>query len=295
MIEIRKAYPTDAYTLVKIRDLAWKRDYYDVLPNEIIYDQSKKIDESVRHLQDQISENNRILVATDDNVIVGFVFYGKSQNPMYDVAEIREIYVLPDYQKRGIGRQLFEQAVDCLKKLKFSSFVVSCPIHNSSIDFFLHLGGVKKETKIEKIFGYSITCDIIFFNINNDGVNQTGQNDWNELYLKAQDQLVLLNDLNREVAVLLSENGNMYLGLGIKNRVCPIESALSNMYLGGEKRIVKILILNKRSNPVLPCGKCRDLLISLGQEQALILFDYGSLKTMTMKELNPYYKDEEKS
>ena len=87
----------------------------------------------------------------------------------------------------------------------------------------------------------------------------------------------------------------MYLGLGIKNKVCPIESALSNMYLGGDNKIAKILILNKQSNPVLPCGKCRDLLIHLGQEQALILFDYGNLTTMTMKELNPYYKDEEKA
>ena len=85
------------------------------------------------------------------------------------------------------------------------------------------------------------------------------------------------------------------MGLGIKKKVCPIESALSNMYLGGENKIVKILILNKQSKPVLPCGKCRDLLIHLGQEQASILFDFGSFKTMTMKELNPYYKNEEKS
>ena len=106
---------------------------------------------------------------------------------------------------------------------------------------------------------------------------------------------MLLNDVNREVAVLLSDTGNMYLGLGIKNKVCPIESALSNMYLGGENKIVKILILNKQSKPVLPCGKCRDLLIYLGQEQASILFDFGSFKTMTMKELNPYYKNEEKA
>ena len=60
-----------------------------------------------------------------------------------------------------------------------------------------------------------------------------------------------------------------------------------------DKRIVKILILNKERKPVLPCGKCRDLLIELGHESALILFDFGELKTMTMKELNPYYKDEE--
>ena len=114
MIEIRKAYPTDAYDLVKIRDLAWKNDYYDVLSNEIIYDKSKNVEVSVRHLQDQINENNRIFVAVDNGVIVGFVFYAKTHGTDYNNAEIREIYVLPDYQKRGIGRQLFEHAVQAL-------------------------------------------------------------------------------------------------------------------------------------------------------------------------------------
>ena len=86
----------------------------------------------------------------------------------------------------------------------------------------------------------------------------------------------------------------MYIGLGIKRRVCPLEVAVANMHASSDKNISKIIILNKESKPVLPCGRCRDLLIGLGEEKALILFDYGSLKTITMKELNPYYKDEEK-
>ena len=101
--------------------------------------------------------------------------------------------------------------------------------------------------------------------------------------------------MNREVAVVMSSSSKMYLGLGIKNRVCPIESALSNLHIGGETEISKLLILDRRSKPVLPCGRCRDLLISLGQHKAEILFDFGTLKTMTMNELNPYYKDEEKA
>ena len=294
MITMRKAYPTDAYELVKIRDLAWKNAYYDVLSSDIINTMNKNIDESVRHLQDQISENNRIIVALDDNKIVGFVFYAKTQGDLYDNAEIREIYVLPEFQNNGIGRQLFEEAVSNLKKLKYPSFIVSVPIYNKNMDFFIKMGGVKKGNKNEKMYGHPFVCEVIYYEIKKE--EKGGEvGDWNDLYLKAQDHLLLLNDINREVAVLLSEKGNMYLGLGIKNKVCPIESALANMYLGGENKIVKILILNKQSKPVLPCGKCRDLLIHLGQEQASILFDFGSFKTMTMKELNPYYKNEEKA
>ncbi len=293
MVEIRKAYQTDAYDLIKIRDLAWKDAYYDILSSDIINSLSKNTDADVRHLQDQIVENNRILVAVDNGKIVGFVFYAKTFGEKYDNAEIREIYVLPEFQKRGIGKRLFNEAVNNLKQLRYSSFIVSVPVYNKNIEFFTKLGGTLKGNRSEKIHGYSFDCKVIYYDI--DLGSSDNNNDWNELYLKAQDQLMLLNDLNREVAVLETNNGNMYLGLGIKNKVCPIESALANMYLGGDNKIAKILILNKQSNPVLPCGKCRDLLIHLGQEQALILFDYGNLTTMSMKELNPYYKDEEKA
>ena len=116
-MEIRKAYPTDAYTLIKIRDLSWKNEYYDILPNEILYDMHKHYDENVKHLQDQINENNRILVAIEGETIVGFVFYGKVSGDSGEYGEIREIYVLPEYQKRGFGRRLFQQAMDNLSTL----------------------------------------------------------------------------------------------------------------------------------------------------------------------------------
>ena len=296
MIEIRKAYPTDAYVLVQIRDEAWKRDYYDILTSDIIHNKNKNVEENIRHLQDQIRENNRILVALDGDKIVGFVFYAKVQGDYYENAEIREIYVLPDYQRKGIGKKLFDGAVRELKKLKYTSFIVSCPIHNKNIDFFTHLGGVNKGNKTEKMYGHSFTCEVIYFDIVVDNEsNQVTSNEWNQLYIKAQEYLTRLNSFNKEVAVLLSDSGNYYFGIGIGDKVCPIEGALSSMYLSDDRKISKILIMDQKSNLVLPCGKCRDLLIRLGEDNVSILFDYGSLKTMTMRELNPYYKDSEKN
>lgn len=293
MLEIRKSYPTDAYTLIKIGDAIWKSEFYDVLPSGFFQEMVHNIDKRVDHLKNQIQENNRIFVALDDDVIVGFVFYARTQNVVYNAsAEIRSIYVLPEYQRQGIGTKLFKMAADELKKLGFRSVIIDCPLNSSGIHFFLKLGGEKKEIISKRLFGYSIIFDLIYIDL--DHPEQKTTNEWNELYLKAQENLFLLNERNREIAVLMTVSGRMYLGIGIKNRVCPIESALANMYLAGEKLVSKILILDRKSKPVLPCGKCRDLLISLGQEKAEILFDVGMLKTMTMKELNPYYKDGEK-
>ena len=294
MLEIRKSYPTDAYTLINISDITWKNAFYDILPNGILHDNLQNVEKRVNHLQDQINENNRIFVALEDGVPIGYIFYAKAQNVVYDsAAEIRSIYILPEYQKQGIGTKLFNTALEEIKNLGYKSLILYSPQNVSSISFFLKLGGEKKEVLSKNTNGYTVVYDLIYYNLENL-VNETNLNDWNDIYKKAQDNLYLLNDINREVAVISTPKGNMYLGLGIKNRVCPIESALANMHIGEEREVAKILVLSRESKPVLPCGKCRDLLIGLGQEKAEILFDYGSLKTMNMHDLNPYYKDEEK-
>lgn len=293
MLEIRKAYPTDAYTLINIMDIVWKREFYDFLPNGILFEMSHNVEKRINHLTDQINENNRIFVALEDDVPIGYIFYAKAQNVVYDAAaEIREIYILPEFQRKGIGTQLFEKALEEVKKLGFTSLVLYCPWESKGLTFFLKMGGEKKELITKNVNGYSVIYDLVYFDL--EHVTNNSPSEWNDVYLMAQEHLYLLNNINREVAVISTDQGNMYMGLGIKNRVCPVESALANMHIGQEKQVSKILILNRQSKPVLPCGKCRDLLIGLGQENAEILFDYGTLKTMTMHELNPYYKDEEK-
>lgn len=293
MIEIRKAYPIDAYTLINIKDNVWKNEFYDILPNGIINDMNKNVEKRIEHLIDQINENNRVLVALVDDKIVGYVFYAKALNEDLDLAaEIRELYILPEYQRKNIGTSLFENVVDELKKLGYNSIVLNLPINSRSVLFFIKLGFIKKDVCIKLINGYKIRCDLMYYDFKNTSREFT--NEWNDIYVKAEENLYLLNNINREIAVISTDSGNMYIGLGIKRRVCPLEVAVANMHASSDKNISKIIILNKESKPVLPCGRCRDLLIGLGEEKALILFDYGSLKTITMKELNPYYKDEEK-
>lgn len=293
MLEIRKAYPTDAYTLINIMDIVWKSEFYDFLPNGIMNEMGRNIEKRINHLTDQINENNRIFVAVNDGSPVGYIFYAKAQNVVYEsAAEIREIYILPEYQRQGIGEKLFESAIEELKKLGFKTLVLYCPREAKSINFFLKMGGMKKELFSKSVNGYSVIYDLVYYDLAK--ANSTNPSEWNDVYMKAQEHLYLLNNINREVAVISTDKGNMYLGLGIKNRVCPIESAIANMHMGEERTISKILVLSRESKPVLPCGKCRDLLIGLGQANAEILFDYGNLQTMTMQELNPYYKDEEK-
>ena len=156
-MEYRKSYPTDAYLLIQLKNDVWKDTYYDVLPNGILQYMKENKEEIINHLRDQIMENNRIIVALEDNKIVGFIFYAKSQVDLDDTAaEIREIFVLPRYQRKGIGRKLYQLAKRELRKLGYRTLIISYPSVGNDKDFFQCLGGEIKEKIFQDVFGYSI-------------------------------------------------------------------------------------------------------------------------------------------
>ena len=66
-MKIRKAYPTDAYTLIKIHDTVWKTQYYDILPVGVFHRLEQEQEKRINHLKNQIEENNRIFVAVNEN------------------------------------------------------------------------------------------------------------------------------------------------------------------------------------------------------------------------------------
>lgn len=262
-MEYRKSYPTDARFLVQLRNEVWKNTYYDVLPNGILQYMKENMEEMVNHLRDQIMENNRIIVALENNKIVGYIFYAKSQVDLYDTAaEIREIIVLPQYQRKGIGRELYQLAKQELMKLGYHNLVISYPSIGRDKEFFQRLGGTLKEKFSHQILSYPVAFDLFYFSLD-DSLENTSK-EWYFLYQEVQKKIGLLNDVNKEVAGVMSTQGNLYFGLGIKHKLCPLEVALSNLYLNGEREISKIIILNKSGKVVLPCGKCRDLLMNLG-------------------------------
>lgn len=285
MIEIRKAYPTDAYSLVAIQDDVFRSIYYDVVSNGIFNEMSRTLNGRVNHLKDQIRENNRIFVAVDKETIIGYIFYAKVQNNTSSTAaEIRSIYLLQNYQRQGIGTELFLAAIDELKKLGYRSLIVDCPKGGLAVEFFEKMGGQRKEIVSRMFYGYPVQCDVLCFSLDEVEVEDNGLG-WNEMFSLAQDKLNILNDVNREIAVILSNDNKIYYGLGIEGQVCAVASAISNMLHDGEAQVCKILILNRISQLVLPCDKCCDLLINSGSSKAQILFDIGSFRTMTIEEL----------
>ena len=63
-------------------------------------------------------------------------------------------------------------------------------------------------------------------------------------------------------AAILADDGKIYAGCNVENAAYPVgncaePSAIAAMLAGGGKRIRRIYVTGPGSNPVTPCGGCR--------------------------------------
>lgn len=290
MLEIRKAYSTEAYNIVNLTLEVWKDEYSDLLPVNIINDMSKNIDGNVRHLRDQIEENNRILVAVIDDKIVGYVFYAKGSSQVYEHAgEIRSIYILKEYQRQGIGRKLFDSSIIELKKLGFNSMIVNCPVKNRNNEFFIKMGGMFKEIISSKVSEKLIDYNVIYFDLT---VNNNDDNsEWQELYTKLVDVSLSIT-VNRGTIALITSSDNIYFGLNVLGMVSAMEVCVSNMRMGGDDKVDKIIIMNTNNELVIPNGRDLELLMESGNGDAQVLIDISTMEVKMVSELISDYKME---
>lgn len=92
-------------------------------------------------------------------------------------------------------------------------------------------------------------------------------------------------------AALLSEEGNVYKGVCIDTPCsmgfCAEHAAIASMITAGENRIVKLVAVYKDGTVIPPCGRCREFVNQLHDDnhQCEVLVDHDT--TLTIGELLP--------
>lgn len=122
MIKISKAKISDIDDIQKVRKAAWLIAY----PNEKLGITLKDLESEFEESPEESIVNRKRregwminplfhqLVARDGEEVVGF-FVGEKSS---EINRIRAIYVLPNYQKKGIGKKLMEKGLEWLGKDK---------------------------------------------------------------------------------------------------------------------------------------------------------------------------------
>ena len=140
---IRLATKKDCDELSKLKQQVWNETYRGIYDDEKIdnYDYEKH---SQKFLNIINEPNINLYVVLDNDRIVGYMDYGIPYVPYKEYKqEIGLLYLLKDYQRKGIGKELFNIATKKIKENGYNEFFVYCNKYNTNAqEFYKKMGGV---------------------------------------------------------------------------------------------------------------------------------------------------------
>ena len=139
MFTIRKA---DTADISLINKLAWQI-FPETYKNILTKEQSDYMMEwmySPENIRKQMEEEGHIYyIAYEECEAAGYVSIQPEGKDLY---HLQKIYVLPYYQKYGLGRKLFEQAIKAIKELHPEPCRMELNVNrqNPALGFYKHMG-----------------------------------------------------------------------------------------------------------------------------------------------------------
>lgn len=138
-IIFRPASACDARLWAETRQRAWSATYRGIYPDSWIdqYDYAGKEQFDAGRLADP---NIFSFLVMDGETCAGYFSYGPvAAGAFY----LRSLYLLPEYQGRGLGRRIFAHLRAACFRLGYPGFYCHCNAHNTPArGFYAHMGGI---------------------------------------------------------------------------------------------------------------------------------------------------------
>jgi GNAT superfamily N-acetyltransferase len=144
---IRPALLRDAHAIARIYVESWRSAYQGILPRRYLAGLS--IEQTLRSVRRNLTNSlTSYLIAEGDPGVVGYISAGaeREQDPIY-AAEIYELYLLPDMQRQGLGKELLAHMAGRLYREGFYTLMAWVLTRNPSRRFYEKCGGIYLRTK----------------------------------------------------------------------------------------------------------------------------------------------------
>ncbi|MEM8779427.1 MAG: GNAT family N-acetyltransferase [Cyanobacteria bacterium P01_G01_bin.49] len=148
---IREAMYDDVPDIARVHVDTWQKTYRGIMPDEYLRNLSyQKRENSWGQIFRKASEKGYFIYVAQDELgkVVGFANGGleREGNLTYR-GELNAIYILKNYQRKGIGRCLFQTSVEKLHRTGIDSILVWVLAKNPACQFYEALGGQRIDEK----------------------------------------------------------------------------------------------------------------------------------------------------
>jgi GNAT superfamily N-acetyltransferase len=151
MTLIRPASLADSLAIARIHVAGWQSAYRGIVADEHL--DSISIDQRQAFWKQQMHHDPCLLFVAEDPVrgVLGFAFAGAHHGNFREyTGEIHAIYVLDQFQRRGLGQLLFKHAMRALTDARFPNMMVWALRENPYRKFYERMGGT--------LLGVEVTC-----------------------------------------------------------------------------------------------------------------------------------------
>jgi ribosomal protein S18 acetylase RimI-like enzyme len=140
---IRLSTPEDAAGIAHVRLNSWRTTYQGLVPESMLNHQSHE--RAMQNWSERLANPNNVVyvAATETGDIVGYGYGGRERTHVdkYD-CEIYALYLLKDFQRKGLGKGLICHLVAAFIQRGWHSMTISALATNTpACDFYLHIGG----------------------------------------------------------------------------------------------------------------------------------------------------------
>lgn len=156
-IIIRIAKVEDAEGIAKVHVDSWRATYKGIVP--VTFLESLSYEQRELIWKKGVNENNVYIAEDEYGQVIGFSTGGKERTRKYEAytGELYAIYILKEYQGKGIGRLLVQSVVDDLKDKSLNSMLIWAIEENPACLFYEALGGKKIDTEEIEIAGKKLS------------------------------------------------------------------------------------------------------------------------------------------
>lgn len=137
MIEIKEAKLSDIPVIHQLANEIWWPTYKDVLADEQISFMLDKM-YSEKSLKEQFKQGQTFLLLTNNNSPKGFACYSKTD--IDKVYKLQKIYLHPDQQRKGAGKQLITEVERRVKAIGATVLSLNVNRGNKAKFFYQKIG-----------------------------------------------------------------------------------------------------------------------------------------------------------
>jgi GNAT superfamily N-acetyltransferase len=145
MVDIRLARPDDAPAIARVHVAVWNSAYRGMIDDALIDEVTLDQREAMWHdILTAYTETHPVLVAEDFGIgICGFGNAGplRGEDVLGFSGEFKTLYLLPAYQRRGVGRTMLVRLADELIERGHNSALAWVLASNPACGFYEAMGG----------------------------------------------------------------------------------------------------------------------------------------------------------